>query len=401
MLYHFIHRVLANGAADEQNEQSVEGAERQEVKSDVVKSSLDAAEVKSDHGHKHKEDAAECFEQKKKEPLNNTSPSTSSDPKSRDAEAFSKQSQSKRRNKRSITEKAKSKSAKAAAESSPNDSNTHKDKTKKEQKKLKDKSKSDSGDGGVSSGDDEIEANQIKPANPMVVVQIKRASDDPLAIQAVDKVAELLLTLGETKEKPVEKKGSKPEYFHVDRVWSEDDRCFVVKPSTDDKSAGQYEEYAFNVVRRFDYRKRYERTELVILSKSLKTALLHVMSKVKGIFLEEDKPAVDPNMVFLHLDQLRVYTQKLQRRSKDQILDANHLDVFVKYFDQEYNEIKKSLRPLLESGKINFDLVWALFKSNDIVYTSTYDIEEQPRALRIEYVTKVSRCSARNIHRIY
>ena len=70
-------------------------------------------------------------------------------------------------------------------------------------------------------------------------------------------------------------------------------------------------------------------------------------------------------------------------------LTKKHVKVLVKYLDKDYEETKKTLQPLLESGKITFDLAWALFKSNEIVYTSTYGHEEMPRAAKVSYVSKV------------
>lgn len=59
--------------------------------------------------------------------------------------------------------------------------------------------------------------------------------------------------------------------------------------------------------------------------------------------------------------------------------------------------LKKSLYSLLESKKITFDLLWALFKSNEIVYAPTYNTEDEPRAFKLDYASLVST----NTHQIY
>ena len=64
--------------------------------------------------------------------------------------------------------------------------------------------------------------------------------------------------------------------------------------------------------------------------------------------------------------------------------------VLVKYLDKDYSETKKTLYPLLENRTITFDLMWALFKPNTIVYTTTYNNHEEPRAFKMEYATKES-----------
>lgn len=48
--------------------------------------------------------------------------------------------------------------------------------------------------------------------------------------------------------------------------------------------------------------------------------------------------------------------------------------------------------PLIEAGNITFDLLWTLFRSDEIVYTSTYSVLDEPRAFKVDHVTKGSSC---------
>jgi hypothetical protein len=140
-----------------------------------------------------------------------------------------------------------------------------------------------------------IETSQS--AEPTIRVQIT----DTSAIPIVNQLYDFLLTLA---EKPAEQKnGSKPECIRLDRVWSTETYRYETKPSINDHSAGQYDEYAFQVVRRFDHKNRYEYTELVILNTLLKKACSHILEKVKGVSFEESRPTVHQNMIFLHLDE--------------------------------------------------------------------------------------------------
>ena len=138
---------------------------------------------------------------------------------------------------------------------------------------------------------------------------------------------------------------------------------------------------------------------LDIKSKALKEALKDVMHDVKGVSFAEDTPVIDPNMIFLYLEELRTHMKKLrklgkkEKKKKGKIpakTKAKHAKVMVKYLDQDYKEIKKTLYPLLESNKITFDLLWALYKSNEIAYCPTYGAADEPRAFKIEYATSVS-----------
>ncbi len=209
----------------------------------------------------------------------------------------------------------------------------------------------------------------------------------------------------QAEKKKKKKKGTKAEFIRVDRLWSKDEHRYVLKKSSENTEAGEYEQYAFNVRRMFDWENKHSGTCLGIMSKPLKAALRHIMGEVKGISLEEDSPCVDPNTIFLFLEELRAYMNDLRAQStsetkrekaKETALEARHLKVLIKYLDKDYDEIKKSLYPLLESRKITFDLLWALFKSNETAYAPTYDTEEEPRAFKVDYANLVSKKTYRN-----
>ena len=134
-----------------------------------------------------------------------------------------------------------------------------------------------------------------------------------------------------------------------------------------------------------------------IKSKPLREALAKIMDGVKGVSLVEETAVVDPNMLFLYLEESRQYmkdqkqlskTEKKRKAKKVAATKAAHLKVLVKYLDTDYAETKKTLYPLLESNMITFEYLWALFKPNTIVYTSTYGNQDEPRAFKVEYATK-------------
>lgn len=123
------------------------------------------------------------------------------------------------------------------------------------------------------------------------------------------------------------------------------------------------------------------------------------MEGVKSISLVQETPQIDPNMLFLYLEESREYIKKLKGLAKTEkkkkarklaAAKAAHLKILVKYLDKDYAETKKTLYPLLENNTITFDLLWALFKPNTIAYTPTYGNPDEPRAFKIEYATKES-----------
>ena len=200
-----------------------------------------------------------------------------------------------------------------------------------------------------------------------------------------------------SKKKP--KKGSKLEYKRVDELWDSSIHNFTITESAEDK-VDEFDEYIFCVRRRFDWENKYRSTVVDIKSKILRDSLAEVMKEVKGVSLVEDQPSVDPNMLFLYLEELRTYykrTLKTQlkeekkRKHRRRIKTAiSHCKVLVTYLDEDYESTKKRLYPMLEAGNITFDLLWALFKPNSIAFTSTYGSWEDPRCFKVDFANKES-----------
>jgi hypothetical protein len=195
------------------------------------------------------------------------------------------------------------------------------------------------------------------------------------------------------------KRASKIAFKRVDQLWDSSIHNYKLTETVDDPDADEWDQYIFTVRRQFDWEHKYESTFVDIRSKALKDAIQHVMQDVKGVSLVQDTPSLDPNMLFLYLEEMRSYMNELKKAGKKEkkkkarkaaATKAQHLKVLIKYLDKDFAEIKKTLYPLLENDMITFDLLWALYKPNIIVYTPTYNDNEQPRAFRIEYATKES-----------
>lgn len=182
-------------------------------------------------------------------------------------------------------------------------------------------------------------------------------------------------------------------------VWDNSIHNYRLSETVDDPATNEWDQYIFTVRRRFDWDNRYMETVVDIKSKPLRDALAKIMDGVKGVSLVQETAVVDPNMLFLYLEESRQYrkelkqaskTEKKKRARKTAAAKAAHLKVLIKYLDIDYAETKKTLYPLLDANMITFDLLWALFKPNSIAYTPTYGNEDEPRAFKIEYATKES-----------
>ncbi|CAI7676605.1 unnamed protein product [Penicillium pancosmium] len=195
------------------------------------------------------------------------------------------------------------------------------------------------------------------------------------------------------------KPASKVAFKRVDQLWDTTIHKYKLTETVDDPDADEWDQYIFTVRRKFNWENKYLDTVVDIKSKYLRDALAKVMDGVKGVSLVQETAVVDPNMLFLYLEETRQCMKDLRKQSRREkkkkarkaaANKAAHLKVLIKYLDTDYADIKKTLYPLLEANTITFDLLWALYKPNTIAYCPTYGNSDEPRAFKMEYATKES-----------
>ena len=187
------------------------------------------------------------------------------------------------------------------------------------------------------------------------------------------------------------------QYKRVDQLWDTTIHNYKLKESAEDDES-EFAEFAFLVRRTFDWENKYRDTVVDIKSTQLKAALLEVMKDCKCVSLEAEEPTVDPNILFLYLEELRTYykktlkakikAEKKRKMAKKLEQQRSLLKTLVSYIDEDYADTKKTLYPLLKAGNITFDLLWALFHPNDIAITSCYGVWDEPRCFKVEYANK-------------
>ncbi|KAM0276484.1 hypothetical protein ACHAQH_006711 [Verticillium albo-atrum] len=211
---------------------------------------------------------------------------------------------------------------------------------------------------------------------------------------------------GKKKKKAVKNEPATPvrlEYKRVDQVWDSTIHNFKLQSTAEGGSDAQYDAFVLQIRRVFDFEGKYKSTTVDVKSKLLRECLQDVVGNIKGVSLVDNTPRLDPNLLFLYLDDLREYGKKLKRadtvgttkraRQKDQRRNEEkrrHLKVLLAYLDKDYAQVKKSLYPMLENGLITFDLLWALWKPNTLAYTATYGSEDEPRVFKVEAAEKHS-----------
>lgn len=233
---------------------------------------------------------------------------------------------------------------------------------------------------------------------------------DQQIIDLMTRIAELKSTskLRSPKSKRT-KKASKPKsskktsdamaYKRVDQLWDSSIHNYKLKESAEGEES-EFGEFAFLVRRKFDWEGKYDRTVVDIKSKLLRAVLAEVMKECKSVSLETEEPCIDPNILFLYLEDLRKYykktlkkkiaSEKKKKNIKKLSQKRSLTKALCKYIDEDYADTKKELYPLLESGNITFELLWALFTPNDIAITSCYGAWDEPRCFKVEYAMKYS-----------
>ncbi|EFX04446.1 aaa family ATPase [Grosmannia clavigera kw1407] len=195
-------------------------------------------------------------------------------------------------------------------------------------------------------------------------------------------------------------KTSRLDFKRVDQVWDSTIHNYKLQDTAEGITDPEYEGYLFHVRRTFDWEGKYKQTVVDIKSKLLRDSLQEVIGDVKGVSLVEEVPKLDPNLLFLYLEDMRKHIKvfkntkpngkkkvaKKERRTLEK--KTQQMKVLVKYLERDYESVKKSLHPLLENGLITFDFLWALWKPNTLAYATTYGSTDEPRVFKVEMAEK-------------
>ena len=124
---------------------------------------------------------------------------------------------------------------------------------------------------------------------------------------------------------------------------------------------------------------------------------------MRGIELHAEKPRVgalpevrrlllnyqvDPNLLFNFRDRfkevLSVLNKQKSETSSEDTKTKHLLLLLVDYLDNEYGPTADRLRSILDHGEITFDLLWALFVPNTLLYCKDQSSEEA-RILKLDW----------------
>ncbi|EED11527.1 conserved hypothetical protein [Talaromyces stipitatus ATCC 10500] len=181
-----------------------------------------------------------------------------------------------------------------------------------------------------------------------------------------------------TQSSPRMEKASRLEVKKVRQIWNKALGDFTHRSADEEKAVDELDTYV--LVERFEIdRNGKEMTHVDIKSAYLQDVLRAIFKDVKAVNLRGDKSMSEPHFLFQFLPDLEAHReQKTKDTAENQVA---HLDLVISYIREKYASLSQQIYDLLQHGEITYDLLWFLFKPNEIVYT-TCDGTGKPRCLR-------------------
>ncbi|KUJ06192.1 uncharacterized protein LY89DRAFT_712694 [Mollisia scopiformis] len=179
-------------------------------------------------------------------------------------------------------------------------------------------------------------------------------------------------------------KASRLEFKTVDELWDGKAHTYAIVESL--KPVGQVtglDQYVFVVRRRVDRKTKVTTCYVDVKSEFLRDILRDVLKDIKGISLNESKLSIEQNLLYTTLPKLELCQSWNEIAPLDQER-TSHLGLLIDYLKSAYTDTTQSMLSLLLTGYITYDLLWALFKPNDLVYT-TCSGTHKPRCVRYNF----------------
>ncbi|EEH40126.2 hypothetical protein PAAG_08975 [Paracoccidioides lutzii Pb01] len=123
-----------------------------------------------------------------------------------------------------------------------------------------------------------------------------------------------------------------------------------------------------------DKYKEYIKTYLDYKSPELVDILRRVLLDVRAVSLREDKPSVPVDVLFQFLPELEDLYKTLEADSTA----GKHLYLLTEFLKRHFSPLRDRLNSLLDHQEITFELLWAMFKPNELIFMVD-PCSEQPR----------------------
>ncbi|KAG1732891.1 P-loop containing nucleoside triphosphate hydrolase protein [Suillus paluster] len=138
------------------------------------------------------------------------------------------------------------------------------------------------------------------------------------------------------------------------------------------------------IVRRIiDHKGRHVQTEIDIRSLALCEVLTAIHKDVDGLELMRSAPVCEPELLFFSYDGLKDRLEKeMSKDPRDEALIAD-INVAIQYIQEDHAGNFADLQSLIADQSITFDLLWALFPANTLVFNH-HQYTEQRRILKAQ-----------------
>ncbi|KAH1353232.1 hypothetical protein KXX63_002251 [Aspergillus fumigatus] len=160
---------------------------------------------------------------------------------------------------------------------------------------------------------------------------------------------------------------SRMEYKTVNEAYDSKAYEYKIVDSPPPQDVSELDEFVF-VVRRHIQKHTHNAIIYVdIKSTGLRDILRCVLKDVRTAGLEADKPAVERNLSFHFLPELKIFGAG----SDDDISEEEsmrHLTLLIKHLEEAYESTTGQMSSLLTHRKITYDLLWAFFKPGALLY---------------------------------
>ncbi|TFK72379.1 P-loop containing nucleoside triphosphate hydrolase protein [Pluteus cervinus] len=181
-----------------------------------------------------------------------------------------------------------------------------------------------------------------------------------------------------TEANPIKKRIGRYDYYFNTRT----NVYALRRTAKPQKPKASHKKCSLIVRRRFDDRGRYMNTVVDIKSPQLCDVLLEINEDVEGLDLDRHEPTAEPELFFHSYLDLKARLDAEQ--TKDLRDDALILDIAaaIQFTEEDQGENIRNFVRLTAQKEITYDLLWALFKPNCIIY-HRHPLIGQPMLLQV------------------
>ncbi|KAG0645018.1 26S proteasome regulatory subunit [Hyphodiscus hymeniophilus] len=179
----------------------------------------------------------------------------------------------------------------------------------------------------------------------------------------------------------------KPQYKKIDEVvafWDEKTYKYKIVESQElPAEADKLDSYVFVIRGRIDKKTTETTFYIDVKSECLRDALRNILKDAHAVNTKENKLSVEQKLLYHYLPELESSQSWHGINTLDQN-SAKLVGLLVDYLRETYADTTENLTSIIENGEITYNLLWALFKPNEPVFTTCHGTHK-PRCVKYDY----------------